>query len=212
MLAQSTKALAPICKNPGCNNKATPDTRGRQREYCSKKCQLSAVKRGFVVIAPTKYIFDLKYCDKLLNEFIDWCENENEMKLVPIPGSGGKVASLRVQNSACIPTLAQYSRWLEKYKKIVIPDYTLEYWAANIPAFAQAYKKLKSIQKILLTNLGLAGRYNPNLTTLHLSLVGIQEPAKPQAVSFHNHYHLDAIKKIYEMADEEEKKLYGGKQ
>lgn len=218
MASTTKKAIVPVsirkCKNPKCTDMARGDWRGRPREYCSKLCETTAIKCGFVVAGPTHYIFKLEYCNEILGEFLEWCEDQNAVKFIPVPGPLDKngqetVAYVTPRNSACLPTLPQYSRWLEKYKKVYIPLAAMKYWVDSRPAFAEAYERMKAMQDVLLTNNGLSRFYDSSLTTFSFSRIGVQEPAKPQALSLHNHYHLDAIKKVYELADQEEQKEYG---
>jgi hypothetical protein len=207
MKASTLKAVAPICKLPGCGKPAYPDRRGRPRIYCSNKCKMLAIKLGAELPA-LKHQFDLKYCNEYIFEYIKYCEDVTTARYVEIPGPNALPVGFKVLENVVVPSIAGYSMWLYKAKGVFLPRETLNYWNDTKPAFTLACNWLRQAQEVMLSTYGLSNRTNPIITKMHLEVNHKWVvPEAPKVVNNILHAQFEYVKNIYNKVDVREAEM-----
>lgn len=176
------------CKMPGCDKVLAP----AQRSYCTlihRYQALSLAKGnggGRPVVIP-EHVYKPEYATTKFEEYLKWCEERNKQTFIPV-GKG-----LTIINNAELPSQYGYAKFLG-----VNALGPLEQWIRMRPEFALAMDRLKLEQLYTLGNLTLAGRYNPLIGKLFLS---VNHGMIERRETDHRHKLLGFVKHIYQEAD-----------
>lgn len=180
------KAIVPvrICLRPGCGKQL----KNRQKAYCSHEHRALELSPGNKGGGVSKY--KPEFSAATFKAYLDKIDKGNEPTLIPTE------SSYIVIHNAAVPTIDDYAEFLE-----VHPD-SLVNWGRAYPDFARVLDRILRLQKQLILNNGLAGRYNSTIAKLALNVNhGMVEKSQVD----NTHKLIGVVKHVYARADEMEK-------
>lgn len=174
-----------ICTLPDCGR---PLQKKSQKLFCSKTCRAKGLGLSNKDNAETKY--KPEYSTTLFDAYMAKIKKGNEPTLIPTE------SSYILIHNADVPTMEDYADFLGFHPN------TLEKWSKAYMEFAVILDRLFRIQKQMILNNGLAGRYNSTIAKLALNVNhGMVEKSQVD----NTHKLIGVVKHVYGRADEMEK-------